>query len=475
MITIILGRALQFFLALAMMKVATTLLSPEEMGKVSLTLSTIAFFALFLINPVGMFINRRLHSWYVTGVAKHYLLIGFNYFFLVAILASICLWIANHFAWINFGVKISWIVSLVSASLIFNTINQLSIPSLNLLGNVKAFIFLTIATLLASFVLAIAIVNYYDFTAPYWLLGVILGQIIFAILGTKILFKQLDQFKTRPNYRITKKQLITLSSFCWPVAMAAGLGWVQAQGYRYVFENQLGFAELGLFVAGYSVSGGIIVAFESVLTTYFQPRFYQDVQSGDNDSRVESWLRYARSVIPSLLITAIVAALLAPEFTRFFLGANFHSAEKYVVWGAIAEASRVLISVYNLNAHGQMRTRLVVVPYLIGAVVSVFLTILLIPILGPTGVGLALVCSGFLTIFSMNYFLAIKIRRLIESRRILHIFVIFIAVLIVSLSVRYFCDHTRWAEVIVMFISVGAIYLITLYFFLKQYLVDNQS
>src|SRR5574340_542388 len=73
MAVILFGRAAQFLLALAMMRVATTLLSPEEMGRMSLVTTTTAFFALFLINPVGMFINRRLHAWQSSGLARHYL------------------------------------------------------------------------------------------------------------------------------------------------------------------------------------------------------------------------------------------------------------------------------------------------------------------------------------------------------------------------------------------------------------------
>ena len=45
MTTIIFGRAAQFLLALAMMRVATTLLSAEEMGRISLVLTSVAFFS----------------------------------------------------------------------------------------------------------------------------------------------------------------------------------------------------------------------------------------------------------------------------------------------------------------------------------------------------------------------------------------------------------------------------------------------
>ena len=78
-------------LALAMMRVATMLLSPEEMGKISLVLTTTAFFALFLVNPVGMFINRRIHAWKANGAARYYLTRYASYLLLVAFIASIVL------------------------------------------------------------------------------------------------------------------------------------------------------------------------------------------------------------------------------------------------------------------------------------------------------------------------------------------------------------------------------------------------
>src|SRR5580698_3094950 len=60
---IFVGRGAQFLLALATVRVGTTLLSPAEMGRVSLVVTTTGFFIFLLVNPVGMFINRRLHSW----------------------------------------------------------------------------------------------------------------------------------------------------------------------------------------------------------------------------------------------------------------------------------------------------------------------------------------------------------------------------------------------------------------------------
>ena len=63
MLIIIFGRLTQFLLMLATLKISTFLLSPVEMGKMALITSTLAFVSLFLINPVGMYVNRHLHEW----------------------------------------------------------------------------------------------------------------------------------------------------------------------------------------------------------------------------------------------------------------------------------------------------------------------------------------------------------------------------------------------------------------------------
>jgi len=191
LITIIIGRAAQFILALAMLRVATTLLSPEEMGKVSLALTTIAFFAMFLVNPVGMFINRRLHAWQANGSARAYLERYAGYLIGVALLAAISLPLFNLSGLVNFGMPIGWVVALVCASLIFNTINQTSIPSLNMLGDTRGFVTLSVATLAASFVCAVTLVETVQTSAQYWVLGLLLGQMLLAVVGTQMLFAKL--------------------------------------------------------------------------------------------------------------------------------------------------------------------------------------------------------------------------------------------------------------------------------------------
>ncbi|MEW5902958.1 MAG: polysaccharide biosynthesis C-terminal domain-containing protein [Pseudomonadota bacterium] len=477
MITIIIGRAAQFILALAMLRVATTLLSPEEMGKVSLALTTIAFFAMFLVNPVGMFINRRLHAWQASGSARAYLERYAGYLIGVALLAAISLPLFNLSGLVNFGMPIGWIVALVCASLIFNTINQTSIPSLNMLGDARGFVALSVATLAASFVCAVTLVETMQTSAQYWVLGLLLGQMLLAVVGTQMLFAKLGLHGVPATATpgIRGRHLQVLFDFAWPVALAAGLGWVQLQGYRYIMESHLGMAQLGLFVAGYSISAGMIAGFESILTAYFQPRLYRDANKDHPAEQAQAWRRYASAVIPSLILTVAMIVLLAPEFTRILLGERFQGAASFVVWGALAEAARVLAGVYSLIAHVYMRTRWLIVPTAVGATLSIVLCVLLIPPLGAQGAGIALASAGFVVVALLHILLAHRAGGSVPLQALGQAALAAVVLCVAALGMRALFNTADWAVVISVIVITGLVYLGLLYRLLRQHLVEMRE
>jgi len=405
-------------LALAMIRVATTFLPPLEMGRMSLITATTAFFALFLINPVGMFINRRIHAWELSGKVKHYLNLYWLYLLIVAILAGFILTVINHFNLIGLQITAVWLWVLICGSLLFNTVNQTLIPLLNLLGFRKSFMTLTLGTIVASFFAAIVLIVSFQPKAEYWLLGLILGQALLSGFGGKVFFGKLatqsdtNNLTDRTNLTDTnhltdttnfnQEQIKVLFSFAWPVSIAVGLNWVQTQSYRFFMQDAFGLAELGLFVAGYGISAGLIAAFESVLTTYFQPIFYKQVSNGDKDRQSLAWNQYAKSILPSLILLGCFIAAVAPELTRLILGSAYQSASPFVVWGAIAEVTRVATGIYGMVAHAKMNTRLLIVPNLIGAGIALSLFLWLIPMLGSVGVGIALTLAGTAVMITMH-------------------------------------------------------------------------
>lgn len=466
MITIIFGRAAQFVLALMMMRVATTLLSPEEMGRVSLVVTTTACFAMFLVSPAGMFINRRLHAWRANGMARYYLTRYVAYLLIVAVLAATSLLLLSQI--INFGLAIGWLVTLVCGSLFFSTISLTAIPSLNMLGESKQFIVLMVVMTAASFVCAMLLVYWTSPLAQYWLLGQLVGQTLISIWGIRQLFKLFPQHEISKACHISRSKLTTLSHFAWPVALSAGLGWIQGQGYRYLLEGQLGLAELGLFVAGYGISAGMIAGFESVLTAYFQPRLYQSASSEHPAQQAQAWQLYAAAVIPSLLLTVALIVLLAPELTRIFLGEHFQLAAKFVIWGALAEAARVLIGVYSLVAHLYMQTRWLIYPNLIGALLSIILSLLLIPYFASAGAGMALVVSGFCIVFIMHISLSRHVGGGTPTRPVMQAIAISLMLWGIVYCLRYGFSWVSGETIIGIIVPTGCVYLLMQYLILRR-------
>ena len=475
LVFIALCRVAQFLIAFAMLRVATTLLSPEEMGKVALIMSTIAFFAMFMVNPVGMFINRRLHAWEANGTARAHLERYVFYLICVALMSVFSLTLFDLNGLVNFGMSIVWIVTLVSTSLIFNTINQTSIPSLNMLGYSRSFVVLSLATLVTSFVCAVTLVQTMQATAEYWVLGLLLGQVLLAMVGAKMLFSKLrktNSLNTKsPTIRGLQHQV--LFDFAWPVALAAGFSWVQMQGYRYFMESYLGLANLGLFVAGYSISSGIIASFESILTTYFQPRLYQEVSKDHPEEQAKAWKRYASAVIPPLLLTATLVVLLAPELTKILMGERFQEAAKFVVWGVLAESARVLVGAYSMIAHVYMRTRWLILPSLVGASLSIMLCVTLMPLLGAHGAGIAMCLAGFVVVALSHILLAKRAGGGIPMRP-LGLSVLSAGLLCIAvMAIRALINTADNVELIGFIVLSGLIYIILLHGLLRNYLAKK--
>jgi len=477
LIIILVGRAAQFFLALLMMRVGTTLLSPQEMGRVSLVLTTTACFSLFLINPVGMFINRRLHTWQSGGVARDYLRRFAVYLMGVALLAAITLPVLYWLGWGHFGLKLPWLIFLVCTSLVFSTLNQTAIPSLNLLGDSGRFVLLSILTLLSSFFCAVALVKVGGPSAQNWILGLLLGQIVIGIVGVHVLFSRLMLHETcLVTPCVGSTQLRALFNYAWPVAIAAGLAWVQGQGYRYLLSGRLGLDQLGLFVAGYAVSAGSIAGFESVLTTYFQPRLYRDVSVNPQpEQQALAWQRYAAAVIPSLILTVMFIVMATPELTRLFLGQKFQMAASFVMWGALAEAARVLMGVYALIAHVRMRTRWLILPNTVGAILSIVGCFVLIPHLGAIGAGVGLASSGLVVVLLMHILFARHVGGGSSGRPML-LAVACGAMLWGGVVVlRHWWHGGSWGRMLAILAIAGLVELFVQYFFLRNHMTERLS
>jgi O-antigen/teichoic acid export membrane protein len=462
MLLVALGRAIQFVLLLLTLRVATGILTPAEMGKVSLVTATVAFFSLFFINPVGMFINRRMHDWDLRGQVRKYLRYFCWYLVAVCLIAIFLLTLLVVFKLWSPSISLYWLSILVCGSIIFGTLNQSVIPWLNLLGYRGWFTALTVSTSAASLIFAISLVLVIAPTAEYWFGGLLIGQLALGLIGAWVFLDKLnfEKLAIKQRSQLSYSHISVLFRFAWPVAIAVMFGWIQCQSYRYLVEQYLSLSELGLFVAGFGISSGLILGFESIFSTYFQPKFYRRVSVGNVHDQVTAWQEYAQVILPSILLTAIFIMIVAPELTLLLLGPAYKDSSHFVMWGAVAEVARAATAVFAMAAHARMKTKMLIFPNVIGALMSVLLVWLFIPIYGLNGVGFGLVGSAFAALMLSINITRRYITLAMPTKQIMKSIIIGIALLVIAVTLRKLLDYDKSFNLSLIQLSiVGACFL----------------
>jgi O-antigen/teichoic acid export membrane protein len=281
---------------------------------------------------------------------------------------------------------------LVAGSLLFNSMIQTLVPSLNLLGRAGTFAMLSSGGLLLNLILSFVFVRAGGSSALLWLAGAIVGQALLMPVAYAAFFRGIP---SRSRWiLISPPQLKALFTFGWPVVIAVGLGWAQLQGYRFLIANESGLAALGLFSAGYGLAAALMSALEQILTTWFQPAFYRAAASSDPRVHAAAWERYAQVMLPLSLIGTLALVAIAPDFVALMLGPAFQSVTIYTVLAAAAECARVWVGVFTLSAHIQLRTRLLLIPNAIGTALTLALMLVLLPVFGLLVAPLSVTAGG---------------------------------------------------------------------------------
>lgn len=404
MLVIGIGRAVQMAVSMASLRVITAFLAPSEAGRRFVILSLTAFFALMLVNPIGMYINRKTHQWVDDGSIFQKLDIFWGFLAVVATVAFSILFTLSRT--VGLGVHLSplWLLILTSGSLLISTANLTLTTLLNMIGARVAFVVTTSATLLLGLAASIALVLLRHATAEYWLLGTLLGQSAVMVAAYFLLRARIN-LRTAAKLRLGRLATYTpIFAFTWPLSLAVGLNWVQTQSYRFILGGQAGLHAVGLFATGYAISAAIMGAFESLFQQYYLPIYYREVASGEARAVADAWSSMAAYLMPPLLLIGIFLASAGHFLIRVMVSSAFQGVEPYLLWGAAAEFARVLGNAYALLAHARLEMRSLLWPNLVGALVATGTIWLVGRQLGPaTGVGLGLTLAGIAVLTSLHF------------------------------------------------------------------------
>ncbi len=453
------------------MRLATTFLPPAEIARVFLISSAVAFYASILLNPVGMFMNRRFHSWDDRGAVRFFYNYFWLYLLLVALFSSLTISVLVVTNLLDFHTDLYWVLFLTFASILISTANQVFIPGLNLLGFGPWSVYLTLATTAASLVVASVMMIFVKDSAEYWMVGLLTGQLLIAYVGGRLFYRciRYSDSHTTPVMKITNDHLGLIWKFSWPILISACLIWGQTQGYRFFMENSLGLSQVGLFVAGYGISAGIIAGFEAILTTYFQPIFYRHLSKEDVVEHGVAWTNYASAILPSSLLVTFFLVAAAPEITKLFLGASYSESAQFVIWGAVAELARVAAGVYGMVAHAKMKMQLLLFPNTIGVVTSILMISLLAPEYGTVGVGFSLAVSGILVFIATYFATRTELTTSLSFITLIKALIVGFLLMMLSMVIRQIVGIDGFLSALLFIFLLALLYLPAQYWLLSPY------
>jgi O-antigen/teichoic acid export membrane protein len=227
------------------------------------------------------------------------------------------------------------------------------------------------------------------------LLGMLSGSVIATIIGFFLLRKS---FRFRFEY-IHLKEMLSFSS---PLVFSGIAVWLSQYIDRIMIKHYLSIEQLGLFGIGYriaSIVGLVMIGFQGALT----PLIYKNYTKPDTPKEIAQIFRF---FIVAALYFFLVLTLFSIDILKLFTTVNYYNAKSVVIFLVPA----MLFANMYIFAPGigiSKKSYIFIWINLGGAFINFLLNIILIPLFGIMGAGIATMI-GYLTVFIMNMYFSQK-------------------------------------------------------------------
>lgn len=368
------GRVFQVAITFLTLKIVTNLLPPKEVAYYFLILSILNYFGLAFISPAGQYVNRYTHKWHNEKNLLNRFFTHHLYIAAVSFLSIPVILLATKYFGVLSGVSPFQLTLLITLGIFFNTTIATFVPTFNMLNFRILFVVFTCLWLSASLGLSLLFMSHWGKSIIPWFWGQIVAQILFTFLAMFSLAKLIKNpfdFKAAISV-ITTQNIKEALRFCAPLVLSTFLLWATTDSFRFVFEKTLGLEYLALVSVGFAISQRISYAVESIAQQVFFPNYYSEINSESKGHREKAWQTLFYSSIPLYILTLAFTIICAPLLISIFSGPNYKSAVSFVILGAIFNFFRKLSSTLSLIAHSEQQTKLLILPYLVGAFFSSF-------------------------------------------------------------------------------------------------------
>lgn len=267
----------------------------------------------------------------------------------------------------------------------------------------------------------------------YGLNGYFCAQIlslIFSAIYTFIASNSHHYFSFRSILKTSYKEMLAYSI---PLIPNGIMWWVVSGLNRPIMEEYLGMHEVGLFAVANKFPSVIVILF-SVFSYSWQISVLEEFSK---EGYSVFYNKIVRTIFSFLILISCGMAIFSPFIISTVVDEKFHEASKYIPLLSLAVVFSSLSGIVGANFSVVRKSKYFFYSSVWGAITSIVLSLILIPLYGLYGVSLTVVLSHMVMAFarlkySWQYVVLDKIYK--------YVFLIIINVLLI-VSLQYFNDN----------------------------------
>lgn len=358
-----LGNIPRFILLIVYTRLQTYFLDYENLSKFYLVFSIYTFFSFIIIGPVGLYVTRNILEWYKSNQLNN----GLRKIFLkiiipIALCAFIILSILGSVIEISFNS--TYIALIIFFIIIAKTANELIFPVFNLIDKNLIYLFLVLVFHILNPVFSVAIIKIYEPSFDLWLIGLILSNLVVAVIGWNIISKL-------PQNNTIKLNLKQLRSFSYYIMIGNILAWTLTDGFRFIAEAKIGLANTGILILGLMAASQIFANIEVLMNQFLMPRYLQKIAKADYASRSKAFNNLINASIPVYLIIVIVTIQLSDVVLNIIIDKskiNLSLIGAFIT-GVWIEFIKIILNTLKNILTSEYRTNSIIFPFLLGALI----------------------------------------------------------------------------------------------------------
>ena len=346
-------------------RIMTHLFEPEQMGKYYLITTILSFFSLFIINPIGIFVNRNAINWKnQKTLSRRINYLGIKLFPVLIFGFFIIFYLANNFFYF-LQISDTLLICLVFV-LIFKTNNETFSSVINIINHRKVFVFSQIFTPLLILLFTLFFYNFFDIKIDIWFYSILLSNLFVFIY----LYRFVVKLNLNKKVKWSAKNMISFSS---PLLISNVFMWFLFEGYRFVLENKVSAFDFGIFVVGFGLATQIISSLDNIYNQYLGPYLTSWMSLKDQESRhlkINEYLVFTFSFFSILLITLI---FLSDYIFNILIDKQYGEGIIYFKAGLYFEYLKVLINHLKSIGYSENNNNKTFIGYVFGCLTFLIL------------------------------------------------------------------------------------------------------